>query len=172
MIYSIDTHKPNIVCWMVLEYNQPDQSKWPFVTYYFCNCRYVSNDKFKICQKFNTLPFSVEPVSLWPVGVCGVTLVYCNWWQVGSFVGHIVQNYMSPDWMVGNSLNPGRCNYDLKSRGLDWLDKSMSNYMLVDKDFLTCRAANRYGISVFCTEFTCKIREYEFGLQNTEIELC
>ena len=35
-----------------------------------------------------------------------------------------------------------------------------------------CRAANRYGISVFCTEFTCKIREYEFGLQNTEIELC
>ena len=34
------------------------------------------------------------------------------------------------------------------------------------------RAANRYGISVFCTEFTCKIREYEFGLQNTEIELC
>ena len=36
----------------------------------------------------------------------------------------------------------------------------------------TSRAANRYGISVFCTEFTCKIREYEFGLQNTEIELC
>ena len=35
-----------------------------------------------------------------------------------------------------------------------------------------CRAANRYGISVFCMEFTCKIREYEFGLQNTEIELC
>ena len=34
------------------------------------------------------------------------------------------------------------------------------------------RAANQYGISVFCTEFTCKIREYEFGLQNTEIELC
>ena len=34
------------------------------------------------------------------------------------------------------------------------------------------RAANWYGISVFCTEFTCKIREYEFGLQNTEIELC
>ena len=34
------------------------------------------------------------------------------------------------------------------------------------------RAANRYGISVFCMEFTCKIREYEFGLQNTEIELC
>ena len=37
---------------------------------------------------------------------------------------------------------------------------------------ICCRAANRYGISVFCTEFTCKIREYEFGLQNTEIELC
>ena len=37
---------------------------------------------------------------------------------------------------------------------------------------MVCRAANRYGISVFCTEFTCKIREYEFGLQNTEIELC
>ena len=36
----------------------------------------------------------------------------------------------------------------------------------------TFRAANWYGISVFCTEFTCKIREYEFGLQNTEIELC
>ena len=35
-----------------------------------------------------------------------------------------------------------------------------------------CRAVNRYGISVFCTGFTCKIREYEFGLQNTEIELC
>ena len=34
------------------------------------------------------------------------------------------------------------------------------------------RAANRYGISVFCTDFTCKIREYEFGLENTEIELC
>ena len=23
-----------------------------------------------------------------------------------------------------------------------------------------------------CTDFTCKIRQYEFGLQNTEIELC
>ena len=34
------------------------------------------------------------------------------------------------------------------------------------------RAANQYGISVFCTDFTCKIREYEFGLENTEIELC
>ena len=29
-----------------------------------------------------------------------------------------------------------------------------------------------FGTSVFCTDFTCKIREYEFGLQNTEIELC
>ena len=37
---------------------------------------------------------------------------------------------------------------------------------------LWCRAANQYGISVFCTDFTCKIREYEFGLENTEIELC
>ena len=34
------------------------------------------------------------------------------------------------------------------------------------------RAANQYGTSVFCTDLTCKIREYEFGLQNTEIELC
>ena len=34
------------------------------------------------------------------------------------------------------------------------------------------RAANQYGISVFCTDFTCKIREYEFGPENTEIELC
>ena len=34
------------------------------------------------------------------------------------------------------------------------------------------RAANQYGISVVCTDFTCKIREYEFGLENTEIELC
>ena len=34
------------------------------------------------------------------------------------------------------------------------------------------RAANQYGTSVFCTDFTCKIREYEFGLQNTEIKLC
>ena len=34
------------------------------------------------------------------------------------------------------------------------------------------RAANQYGTSVFCTDFTCKIREYEFGLQNKEIELC
>ena len=34
------------------------------------------------------------------------------------------------------------------------------------------RAANQYGTSIFCTDFTCKIREYEFGLQNTEIELC
>ena len=33
------------------------------------------------------------------------------------------------------------------------------------------RAANQYGTSVFCMDFTCKIREYEFGLQNTEIEL-
>ena len=37
---------------------------------------------------------------------------------------------------------------------------------------IPCRAANQYGISVFCTDFTCKIREYEFGLENTEIELC
>ena len=48
---------------------------------------------------------------------------------------------------------------------------------VIDKDVdinpVQCnRAANQYGISVFCTEFTCKIREYEFGLQNTEIELC
>ena len=41
-----------------------------------------------------------------------------------------------------------------------------------NKILLEYRADNRYGISVFCTEFTCKIREYEFGLQNTEIELC
>ena len=34
------------------------------------------------------------------------------------------------------------------------------------------RAANQYGTSGFCTDFTCQIREYEFGLQNTEIELC
>ena len=34
------------------------------------------------------------------------------------------------------------------------------------------RAANQYRTSVFCMDFTCKIREYEFGLQNTEIELC
>ena len=37
---------------------------------------------------------------------------------------------------------------------------------------ISYRAANQYGISVFCTDFTCKIREYEFGLENTEIELC
>ena len=36
----------------------------------------------------------------------------------------------------------------------------------------TSRAANQYGTSVFCTDFTCKIREYEFGLQNTDSELC
>ena len=35
---------------------------------------------------------------------------------------------------------------------------------VLPKLFMTPRAANRYGISVFCTEFTCKIREYEFGL--------
>ena len=40
------------------------------------------------------------------------------------------------------------------------------------KNIYLCRAANQYGTSVFCTDFTCKIREYEFGLQNTEIELC
>ena len=40
------------------------------------------------------------------------------------------------------------------------------------KWILKCRAANQYGTSVFCTDFTCKIREYEFGLKNTEIELC
>ena len=34
------------------------------------------------------------------------------------------------------------------------------------------RVANQYGTSVFCTDFTCKIREYNFGLQNMEIELC
>ena len=34
------------------------------------------------------------------------------------------------------------------------------------------RPANQYGISVFCTDFTCKIQEYEFGLQNAEIEFC
>ena len=34
------------------------------------------------------------------------------------------------------------------------------------------RAANQYGTSVFCMDFTCKIREYEFGFQNTEIDLC
>ena len=41
-----------------------------------------------------------------------------------------------------------------------------------DYPFYWVRAANQYGTSVFCTDFTCKIREYEFGLQNTEIELC
>ena len=36
----------------------------------------------------------------------------------------------------------------------------------------SCRAASQCRTSVFCMDFTCKIREYEFGLQNTEIELC
>ena len=48
------------------------------------------------------------------------------------------------------------------------------NWKGIDKKELELefRAANQYGISVFCTDFTCKIREYEFGLENTEIELC
>ena len=46
------------------------------------------------------------------------------------------------------------------------------NYVNIGSAFRLCRAANQYGTSVFCTDFTCKIREYEFGLQNTEIELC
>ena len=46
------------------------------------------------------------------------------------------------------------------------------NFLIGRKYHIWYRAANQYGISVFCTEFTCKIREYEFGLQNTEIELC
>ena len=32
-----------------------------------------------------------------------------------------------------------------------------------------CQPVRNFRI---CTDFTCKIREYEFGLQNTEIELC
>ena len=35
------------------------------------------------------------------------------------------------------------------------------------------RAANEYRISVFCTDFTCKIWQYEFGLKkDTETKLC
>ena len=48
-----------------------------------------------------------------------------------------------------------------------WFDAVINHYLNH-----RCRAANQYGTSVFCTDFTCKIREYEFGLQNTEIELC
>ena len=47
-----------------------------------------------------------------------------------------------------------------------------STYFFLSPAETLHRAANQYGISVFCTDFTCKIREYEFGLENTEIELC
>ena len=50
-----------------------------------------------------------------------------------------------------------------------WIDLYLIKFQFLA---ILCRAANRYGISVFCTDFTCKIREYEFGLENTEIELC
>ena len=50
-----------------------------------------------------------------------------------------------------------------------WWERSGSTLAQV---MACCRAANQYGTSVFCTDFTCKIRESEFGLQNTEIELC
>ena len=55
---------------------------------------------------------------------------------------------------------------DLKKKwtyAVEWLNDELER---------VSRAANQYGISVFCTDFTCKIREYVFGLQNTEIELC
>ena len=51
-------------------------------------------------------------------------------------------------------------------------NKPLPEPMLSKISVAICRAANQYGTSVFCTDFTCKIREYEFGLQNTEIELC
>ena len=51
------------------------------------------------------------------------------------------------------------------------LPQSFSVVLMISALYLS-RAANQYGISVFCTDFTCKIREYEFGLENTEIELC
>ena len=50
--------------------------------------------------------------------------------------------------------------------------KSFSISAEILSKFVIHRAANQYGISIFCTDFTCKIREYEFGLENTEIELC
>ena len=74
------------------------------------------------------------------------------------------------------------CVYDCNFGFLFYFCHSVNHFAMFDYiesilhpvfvDFHIIRAANRYGISVFCTEFTCKIREYEFGLQNTEIELC
>ena len=65
-----------------------------------------------------------------------------------------------------SSIRCSKCNlwvHYKKCSGLKTLSEDLS---------YECRAANQYGISIFCTDFTCKIREYEFGLENTEIELC
>ena len=73
------------------------------------------------------------------------------------------------------------CEIDLLWMSLDftddqstWVDgnKPLPGPMLTKISVAICRAANQYGTSVFCTDFTCKIREYEFGFQSTEIELC
>ena len=66
----------------------------------------------------------------------------------------------------------GRESVTVKTFGLSpdrariWLD-----FPDFKHDYIN-RAANQYKTSVFCMDFTCKIREYEFGLQNMEIELC
>ena len=60
----------------------------------------------------------------------------------------------------------------LTHRSENGLPPSPVSAAFVGRTGVISRAANQYGISVFCTDFTCKIREYEFGLENTEIELC
>ena len=73
-----------------------------------------------------------------------------------------------------------RCFFDLRRWINDWVNNCEAGDLRRHHGHYDAnvmfqnihRAANRYGISVFCTDFTCKIREYEFGLENTEIELC
>ena len=61
--------------------------------------------------------------------------------------------------------------YCPSGHSLDYYPGTLSLSQVVATHLKIGRAANQYGTSVFCTDFTCKIREYEFGLQNTEIEL-
>ena len=127
------------------------------------------------------------PRSLSPYGVTRPQWVKMN----AYFMGHTVLNYMNPGYFTlaaiylklqqiahvsahfRYSLGASVISTHIKTEGL-YVKITIINQLkrLCIPDCAYTRAANQYGISVFCTDFTCKIREYEFGLENTEIELC
>ena len=97
----------------------------------------------------------------------------CGRWAVSGAVSSLSDRGLWWDWPQTWWVKSLRNSPDLSDAPLNSCRLFASGWSVyVYFSTYSCRAANQYRTSVFCTDFTCKIREYEFGLQNTEIELC